>query len=484
MPLTTARGQITTQTGNITQVVIAEQVDYGTPVTIDDAGAQGTPVATEAKGFYRFQPKINSADIAREGETLATAFFDGSSAQTLDAPGRLNITNGFAIALSGNGTPLVLRMLTQDRNPTHYAYGGDPGDSIPAEIDIVPANSALASTATSITSSASFTSPVRPNFTTSTSASLASGQSRATVRIFGTDNDGTAIDEVLTFSNPSGTNARNTRLWFKTITSVQTAGWDVDSAKTFSLKGQDKSETAIFVPYDDDIVAFWTAEVTKGITPNTYNGLCMQSATIEITGDALVSFDCTFLGREGKLYTNLANQIAAPPFYPKKTDISALSSASQDVYGGWQTRITAEGTEIAIGYTEGTYTLNQEMVYTNALGDRIQTTKPVRGAKRLVQLEASVLYALENNFSTYFESNQPIPNVKITWSQSGLGAYPYELVCEMPLCQLTADPDPAVADPGVILQNVVMKAVKDENFDYEYRFVARYSDYEAVRTYS
>ena len=492
MPLTTAQGDITTTTGSISQAIFGEQTNYSTQLVIPPTGNSNTdrPVATQAQGFYRYQPRINSLDLAREGETIPTNFFDGFSAQTQDAPGPLDIANGVSFALSGNGTALIWRMLTQDLNPTWTAYGTS-GQTFPAEIDIVSATQALTETATSATLTgtsdlAALHSPVQLNFLTTGSATLASGQSQASITIEGTDYWDNFIDETFTFSAASGPYRVKTELWYKTVTKVETAGWDQSSGKTFSVKAEDKSTETIFTPQDEILSVFWTGEIAKGNIPNVYNGLCAQSATIEFTRTGLIAVSCTFTGREGKLYENLAGQKAARDgsFYPQRTDItgagSDLDPASADVYGGWQSNLTAENTDLKVAAQEGTFTFNQNLVYTNTVGERFQGAPPARDEKRLVQIEATALYARENNYSTYFESNRPIPNVNMRWDQVGDGAYPYSLRVEMPRCQLTADPDPAVSDLGVVTQDLVMKAIRSAQNAYEYRVIARYSDYPAL----
>ena len=465
MPLTTARGAISPQTGNVSQILIAEQDNY----------SDETKVASDV---YKFQPRINSADIAQEGTTIETAFFDGSAAQTRDAPGPIDITNGMSIALSGNGTALPLRMLTQDKNPTWNIFGGT-GQTIPAQETVVSSTTLGTSSSTNHTVADNLSStenPVQLNVT------LASGRvtGRGVINITGTDNSDNTISETLAFR--AGTSASATarsRLWYKTVTAVTSAGF---AAGTFTMTARDRSAQVIFTPQDDELVAFWTAEVAKGVVPNLYYGLCMQSATIDITRDALVAFDCTFLGRRGRLYRNFGGDTGASA---EKTPFSSLTGkelASADVFGGWQAQLTAEN-DISIALQELTLTINQELAYTNVLGDQFQPSPPVRGAKRLVQFEATVSYAPENDFSDYFESNQVLSNVQLAFNQTGLGAYPYQLVLEADECQFTADPDPAVADVGQITQTLTFKATRPRTGS-EYRFRARYSDYEAVKVYS
>ena len=481
MPLRTTASGINTQSGNVTQIIIAEQANYADEAQ-DDAR---TPRVVSSTGrltggdFYKYQPRINSADIAREGTTIESAFFDGSAAQSKDAAGPIDISGGMSIAMSGNGTALPLRMLTQDKNPSWNIYGGT-GQAIPAAVTLV-ASAPLSdggSNAVIAENLSSTTNPVQLIITPSNTASIVAG-GRGTITIKGTDNWDTAIEETIQYSSATAKNAATSRLWYKTVTEIASQGWDEASGRTYAVTARDSSAAVTFTPQDDDLVAFWTAEVAKGVVPNRYYGLCMQSATISITREELVAFDCTFLGRRGYLYSNLAGDTGPTA---RRTDAAGLDSASPDVFAGWQGKLTAEN-DLTISLSELTLTINQELAYTNALGSQFQLAPPGRGAKRLVQFEVTAHYSPQNDFSTYFESNQVIPNVKLSFDQVGYGAYPYNLTLEAEEMQFTADPDPAVDDAGIITQTLIMKAVRPRAGS-EYRFTTRYSDYDRVRIYS
>ena len=382
--------------------------------------------------------------------------------------------------MSANGTALPLRMLTQDKNPAWNIYGGS-GQSLPTLVTVV-ASTNLSDTgedATIAQAAPSTNSPVQLTITPASMTIPAAG--RGIIRVEGTDEDGTDVYEEWAWSTASNTAVRG-RIWFKTITKVRSSGF---SAGTYTVATRDRSAQVIFTPQDLELVAYWTAEVAKGVVPNLYYGLIMQNCTIEVTPEAFVAFDATMLGRRAKLYENLAGDTTPPSDLSTwRTPSTGLETASADVYAGWQGVLTAENTDIEIAQSEMTLTLNQELAYTNVRsGTQYQVSPPVRDAKRLTQMEATVLYDPHNDFSTYFEGNQVIPNVKLTFKQSGYGAYPYELVFEMPECQLTADPDPAITDTGQITQTLTMKAVRPRT-GLEYRVVARYSEYEEVKDYS
>ena len=490
MTLITPKGMVTPQSGNVTNIVIGEQLNYSTPLAISPAA--NTPEVTTSAGFHGVQPRLNQVDLSREGAGIPTNFFTGTAAQTKDAAGPIDITNGFIIPLSVNGSELMLRMLTQDPDPTWTIWGGS-GTTIPAAVPIV-VNQPLSTdntangAETTHTDLPAQTSPVRPIITVSSAATLATG-GRGRVLIFGKDNDDKDISETVSFTDPlpSGDRVATTKLWYKEVTDVRTGGWSTGG--TIGITARNRSARVIFTPDDTDLRAFWTVEATKGVVPNVYDGIVVENATMEITRDALMAWTCSVLGRRARVYTNLSGatldytQTAgstnrATASTRKKTGSNAVLLASPDVYAGWQCEISAEN-DIAMATSDTTLTLNQELEYTNVTGSRFQVTKPTRSGKKLIQMEASTVYATQNNLSDYFYNNCPLQNVQIKWSQTGLGAYPYELILEVPEMQLTADPDPSVTDFGTIFQNVVAKAIQPENesIEYDYRFIARFSSY-------
>lgn len=477
MPITTGRSAINTASGNTTKVLIAEQTNYSS-----EAATNVNP----GGDFYPEQPRLVSADIAQEGTTIESAELDESAAQTQDAPGPLDVANGFSFLFSGNGLALPLSMLTQDKNPSWSIYGGT-GQTIPAQVTVVAATARLQATAGDATIAddlASTTNPVKLVINVSAGANFASGVSRALITITGTDHEDTVITETLAVTG-TATIWRNTpfttRLWYKTVTKVTTSGFLDDAASTFAITARDRSALVIYRPQDKELVRYWTAEVTKGIVPNLYYGLIMQEATVSITRDAQTNFDCTFLGRRAKLYQNLDGDTGPTA---RATAAPMLRKASPEVFGGSQANLTAGNTDIEIAAQEITLTFNQNLGYTNALGDRFQPTPPGRDSKRLVEVEATILYSPENDYSEYFTSNRVIPNLKMNFKNVGYGTYPYEFTLEIPEAQVTADPDPSVDDQGVIAQTLTLKAVKGPGSGTEYRFVTRNSSYIPVRDFS
>lgn len=482
MPLTQGYSNITPQQGSTSKALIAEQLNFADETQTDAS----SPIAVAANGavsggdFPNGQPRITNVTIRSAGTTLPQNAFDGSAAQSKDAAGPYNIEGGFDISFTGNRSALLLRMLTQTKNPIWNILGGS-GQSLPATVNVVANTALLKTVSTNVTIAdnlSSTTNPVQVTVTPSSTATISGA--KATVYVKGTDYNDKVVDQTLNFTPAAPTVARTTRRFYKTITQVASAGWDESSGKTFGVTARDTAAKVTFTPQDERLIAYWTAELTKGLIPNLYYGLILNEMSLDIAREGLLAASCTLLGRRAKLYENLAGDTGPTA---RATDSSALSVITSDPFAGWQCKMTAEGTDIEVAMQDSTLTINQDLAYTNVLGSRYQVSPPVRGDKRLVELSANVVYAPENNFSTYFEDNVTLPNVKLTWQQEGVGVFPYKLVLNIPEAQLTSDPDPEVSDPGAISQTVAIKAVKFGN-NAEYWFEADYSSYDQVRIYS
>ena len=483
MALEQGKGAITSQDGNTSQVLIAEQLDYS-DITQTDAS---TPLVVAANGatsggdFYSEQPRITGADIARIGTTIAQTEFDGSASQTKDAAGPYNVENSIDFSISGNGTALLLRNVTQTRNPEWDILGGT-GQTLPATVNVVANTELLKGTSTDATITdnlSSTTNPVQIVVTPSATATI-DGQT-ASVYIKGTDHMDREIDYTLVFTSSTATTAATTPLYYKTVTQISSEGWQEASGKTYGVTARDVATLVKFIPQDESLDCYWTIEVAKGLVPNVYWGCIANETTIEISREELLVANCSILGRDSRVYTNLAGDTGPTA---RKTDDSGLKRAQGSVFAGWQCVMTAEDTDIEVAMQEATLTINQNLEYTNVLGTQSQPSPPARSTKRLVELEATIVYAPENNFSEYFENNTNLPNVKLTFQQVALGAFPYKLTFIIPQAQLTSDPDPAVTDEGTIQQTVNIKAIRTSTTAAEYSIEAEYSSYDRVRIYS
>ena len=383
-----------------------------------------------------------------------------------------------SIAFSGSGTALVLAMLTQTLNPVWNTYGAT-GQTLPAAVNVID-DQPLKNTSGAFTVAndvSSFNSPVKV-VNTPTAATISGSQ--ASVTYTGTDHQDRVISERLVWTPTAPTAEMTTKLWYKTITGSTSQGWEEAASKKLTATAQDRSVEVIFIPNDLILRRFWTIMLSKGIVPNRYYGCILNEATMEVTNEAFMALTCSFLGRKADLYTNLAGDTGPTARADSK---AALSEASAEVFSGPQTKLFGEG-GIELSMQDTTVSFAQELEYANTYGQRFQASSPGRSTKRLVQFDGQGLYAPENNMSSYFENNQTMRDVRLQMKEDGVGAYPYEATLEGDEGQFTADPDPAVSDEGIILQNLIFKLVTSGGKTSEYQWRCRYPEYDQVRIYT
>ena len=298
MAITRSRGAVRPQSGNNTQIIIAEQDN-----------ANWTDESKLVADAYRHQPLITSADVAQTGEIIPNNYFDGQAAQNKGIDGPLDISNGLTMSLSGNGTALFFRMLTQDKNPTRFDADGSAfttrsATEVVASTNIFTGTTGATVTFTLANNLSSVASPVQLTITPAGTPMLLAGRAFGTVTITGTDHMDRTITDNVNFYSGSLTTAQRTNFYFKTVTAASATGF---TAGTVSIGGTDGGVRVRFTPQDADLVAYWTAEIAKGNIPNSNYSLILQSATMAIADrTSLVQFECAFLGREATVsYTHL-----------------------------------------------------------------------------------------------------------------------------------------------------------------------------------
>ena len=252
MALTRGKALVKGQKGSLTQVLIAEQdtwaseaaTDASQPLVVDSSGG------TSGGDFYELQPRITTADIAREGTTIAQTEFSPSSAQLKDAAGPYDVANNINISVSGNGTGLIFRNLTQTRDPDWNILGAS-GKTIPAAVNIVANTELLKATSTDAAINDDLSSTNNPvQITATPSATATISGSRAIIYIRGTDHMDREIDDDLVFPASAPTAAQTTKLWYKTVTQVSSSGWEEASGKTFGVTARDMAAAVRFIPQD------------------------------------------------------------------------------------------------------------------------------------------------------------------------------------------------------------------------------------------
>lgn len=297
------------------------------------------------------------------------------------------------------------------------------------------------------------------------------------VVIRGKDKDGLQLEEILRFRQGQ-TKARKTRHFFA---SVDAEGLDFEnwSPGKIEFKVQDRASRVTFQPQDQVLAIFWLIELTKGITPNTYNGVLVNQLTASIARDTAMEFALTVLGRKGAERRNLKGETGP---LARRSDATALENASTTVFAGWQCQVSVNGWISPL--LGATLTINQNLSNADVItGDRHQESPPIPGPNRDCMVEGNIVYAPENNMSQWYLDNEVLPDVKVEYINSTKGSFLCKTTIEYDECYLSQNPDPASPREGRVEQPFSIMSFVDEigGPPKDYRIVCDFPDYAPVR---
>lgn len=301
--------------------------------------------------------------------------------------------------------------------------------------------------------------------------------------ISGTDKDGLAIEEIMRFRDdqvfPGA--SRKSRNFFS---SIDVGGINIDgfSSGTVSISIQDRASRVTFQPQDEVLAIFWLIELTKGITPNMYDGVIVNQLTASIARDTAMEFAATILGRKGAERRNLKGETGKAA---RRSDISLLEHASTTVFTGWQCEVSVNGWISPL--LGATLTINQQLANADVItGDRHQESPPIPGPDRDCMVEGNIVYAPENNMSQWYLDNEVLPDVNVIFRNNTKGSFDCVTKIEYNECYISQNPDPASPREGRVEQAFSVMSFVDEigGPPTDYRIVCDFPDYEPVRDFS
>ena len=449
--------------------------------------------------FYKHQPRIVEGGLREDGSLVDIPIKTGNAGMNRYATGPLDITDGFMVTGACDGSALIYRMITQMKDP---GEGVALNATSATEAEVV-ANALVTASMTVVPIPATITNPVKLKITPNSSATLASGKTSAVIKITGTVIDGldskgesfTTLTESVTLTSEqveAGT-VVETDSYFKTVTAVSgtPADWDSTNGQ-IKITCQDNAKQVTFTPQDDELVAFWDIEWTKGTIPNLYRRIIANEVSISVTRTEAIIFALTCLGKDALTYTNFVGNKWTPDStssnYPTKSDASELDFASDETFTGWQAALELElgGTVIEFPLLDSTLTINQNMVNSDVIsGSRFQSSPPVRNGNRDTALTGTVVFTPENNLSNAFRNNLTWNNVKLVLRNAPLAGFPWQTEIIFRKAQLRVSPDPASPRNERINQTFELMAFTEEiSGALEYQIIANYADYVRPRVYS
>ena len=468
---------------------ITEEVKSADATDADDANSVDI--------FYKHQPRIVEGGLREDGTLVDIPIKTGNAGMNRYATGPLDITDGFMVTGACDGSALIYRMITQMKDPGE----GEALNATSSSEHTIVTDAAATAAMAIVAIPATITNPVKVKIVPGASSTLIANKASTNVKITGTVIDGldskgetfTTLTETVTLTSDQVENATTveTDSYFKTVSAVSAvaADWGTNN-NTFAVTCQDNAKQVTFTPQDDELVAFWDIEWTKGTVPNLYRRIIANEVSISVTRTEAIIFALTCLGKDALTYTNFVGNKWTPDStssdYPKKSDASELSFASDETYTGWQAALELGGDVIEFPLLDSTLTINQNMVNSDVIsGSRFQSSPPVRNGNRDTALTGTVVFTPENNLSNAFRNNLTWNDVKLVLRNAPLAGFPWQTEIVFRKAQLRVSPDPASPRNERINQTFELMAFTEEiSGALEYQIIANYADYVRPRVYS
>ena len=322
--------------------------------------------------------------------------------------------------------------------------------------------------------------PVRVRVVPQSGSALATGVIRATYTITGKGHNGNELEETVSFTGAGVPDDKTTFAFFSEISNMTASGWATGS--TVNVRVRDRSTEVTFEPQDESLVAFASAEFTKGDVPFLYRSLCANSMTIgnpNRNSPLLAVID--FHGRKVVPYTNLAGTVGASA---NRTDATALAFAEPSIFIGWQQKMTVGGVEIPI--IDMSHSINQNLQYSGVMtGTPFEEVRPYRSGKRSAMSEGNILFSKEQNIAQDYNENVTYEEVSVEWENIADGSFPNQLKIEYDEAQLQTIGDPASPEFDRLLLPFALMAFSSKfGTPTDFRIVAIYSEYDLVRQYA
>lgn len=279
------------------------------------------------------------------------------------------------------------------------------------------------------------------------------------ITIVGKDQNDLDITETLIFSNNS---AKTTTKFFKTVnaggitTNINRVG-----NETLTVTGNKKVNVYI-LSLGDNVTEGMTLEVSKGGIPSVYTGVVVNTATISL--EDVMRFTLGLLGKRGynscKLSTSGSNRIPIPSSTP--SSLTGFTRVTDQVFPSWGMYLQLDwgsGFE-TIPIASMTLTLDNNLRFVDRYKNDRYRSKPVRGGNRNFSLTVGIDYNTSYNIFDYYFLNTLELSAKLKcFRKPGAGAE-YSIEINIPRCQITTFPDPAVTDYAEIVQELTLRPLR------------------------
>ena len=478
MAITRDASQIVVQGGANSRYLYGEQENYADESVGSDSGGRAAAIIASGGNktggdLYKFLPKIRSASIIVQGDPYSTESLDGFRANTEMQPPALNVEGGLTQLLTAEGTAPFFASLTQDKDPDETDVTGNAGTVTGTAVSLTAASGSVALTVAPVGVRLTFT-PASATLSGSTGGITVTGQNAA----------GDPVREQLSWvGTAANTDTRTTKNFYSngTITVVP-RGFSAGTIMASVAGGG--GTTVTFVPNDEEISRYQTAELSIGNVPHRIYGLLPTNASISATRGDTVEMAMNFIGRRALLYSSFSDTAnTANVSNPTRTDLpSSIIEPPATSFVGWQLKASYAGFDIPI--TGFTINIEQNYTFTDAMANQqYQISAPVPGNKRATTLSLNVLYDKLNNWDEVFQNASTLENFIVEMTCNANGQYGQRVRFVARAAQVTSSPSGTASDFGPVSQTVEMTCVRPSNATSEYYFENTYQQYDRVRQF-
>ncbi|MBC8229239.1 hypothetical protein H8E77_06810 [bacterium] len=284
-----------------------------------------------------------------------------------------------------------------------------------------------------------------------------------TVIITGTDQNGTAITETLSFT--TGDESQTTTFYFQTVNvnGVTTSGLNNDG--TMLIMCDKNIYTHVFALGDNVYVDEaadkhgLTIELVKGAIPNTYVGCLLNSGTLELADTTTLTLN---------ILAKQANYRLALDGTGTATDISGFGDMmdatypdADDIFPGWGMAVQLDSVQTDV--ESASFSFSNNLDYPTRYKASRPMSKPVRQGDRDISFTCAVDYeAVADggvNFDDKYYGDVPIAVIFSAVSKPYAGPE-YTISLSLPRCQLIAHSDPEVGGQGDLLQTLTLRPIR------------------------
>jgi len=291
---------------------------------------------------------------------------------------------------------------------------------------------------------------------------IAGSAGSGTITISGTDQNGTAISEILTFA---GDATHTTTYYFQTVDASGVVVGGTLAGGTMLITCDKNIYTHTFnlgdnVYVDEAVDKHGLAiELVKGAIPNLYEGCLLNTGVLTLADTMQLTLG--ILARYGNLREAFDGTGTATPIAGYKSMVDTDYPYGDEIYPGWGASIQLDTVQTDI--ESMSFNFSNNLGYPTRYRSSRLPVKPVRQGDREISLSCTVDYeAVADggvNFDAKFYGDIPIALILSMVSKPFAGPeLTYQLT--MPRCQLTAFPDTEVGGPADMLQTLNLRPIR------------------------